>query len=120
MENKMCYICSPYRGHVEDNVAYAKELTRVALDNGYAPVTPHLYLTQVLDESNPEQRKIGMAAGIEILKQCQYILIGSRKWLSEGMLDEIEEAYDAGLIELAITKHGLEKVYKGGQDEKVF
>ena len=116
----MCHVIRPYSYQDGDIGAYAKELTRVALDHGITHVTPHLYLTQVLDESNPEQRKIGMAAGIEILKQCQYILIGSRKGLSEGMLDEIEEAYDAGLIELAITKHGLEKVYKGGQDEKVF
>ena len=53
--NKLCYVCSPYRGNTERNVAYARELTRIALDNGYAPVTPHLYLTQIIDESDAEQ-----------------------------------------------------------------
>lgn len=115
MDNKLCYICSPYRGHIADNVAYAKELTRLALDNGYAPVTPHLYLTQVLDESDPEQRAKGMAAGLELLKQCRYILIGSRYGLSEGMMGEIQLATEIGLLELARTKNcGLEVVYGDG------
>ncbi len=111
MENKLCFICSPYRGNTERNTEYAKELTRLALDNGYAPITPHLYLTQVLDEDDPEQREKGMAAGTEMLKQCGYILIGSRYGLSEGMMTEIKAAYDAGLTELAAVKHRLEIVY---------
>lgn len=111
MKNKLCYICSPYRGDIERNVAYAKELTRIALDNGYAPITPHLYITQVLDEGDPEQRKKGMDAGMELLKQCRYIIIGSRYGLSEGMVEEIKTAIEIRLIELAVTKQGLETVY---------
>lgn len=111
MENKLCYVCSPYRGDTERNIEYAKELTRLALDNGYDPITPHLYLTQVLNEDDPAQREKGMAAGTELLKHCRYILIGSRFGLSEGMLAEINTALDNGLAELAATAHGLEVVY---------
>lgn len=110
-ENRLCYICSPYRGDVERNVEYAKELTRLALDAGYAPITPHLYLTRVLDESDPRQREIGMAAGLSMLKQCRYILIGSRYGISEGMLREIRAAIECGLFELAREKNGLAVVY---------
>lgn len=111
MENKLCYVCSPYRGNTERNIEYAKELTRLALDSGYVPVTPHLYLTQVLDEDEPEQCEKGMAAGTELLKHCRYILIGSRYGLSEGMLAEIDTATENGLAELAATVRGLEVVY---------
>ena len=118
MENKLCYVCSPYRGNTERNIEYAKELTRLALDSGYVPVTPHLYLTQVLDEDEPEQREKGMAAGTELLKHCRYILIGSRYGLSEGMLAESgcqvcprDTATENGLAELAATVRGLEVVY---------
>lgn len=110
-ENKLCYVCSPYRGNTERNIEYAKELTQLVLDNGYAPITPHLYLTQVLDEDDLEQRTLGMAAGTEILMQCRYILIGSRYGLSEGMMAEIKTAYEAGLTELAAVKQRLEIVY---------
>ena len=114
MQNKLCYICSPYRGDIERNTEYAKKLTKIALDCGYAPITPHLYLTQVLSEEDPAQRKKGMAAGAELLKHCRYILIGSRYGLSEGMIEEIQIAIEEGITELAQEKGGLVKVY-GGQ-----
>ena len=101
MQNKLCYICSPYRGDIERNTEYARKLTQIALDCGYTPITPHLYLTQVLNEENPEERKKGMAAGEDILKHCKYIFIGSKYGLSEDML--------------AQEKGGLVEVYGGRQ-----
>lgn len=83
MQSKLCYICSPYRGDIERNTEYARELTRIALDRGYTPITPHLYLTQVINEEKPEERKKGMEAGEDILKHCRYIFIGSRYGLVE-------------------------------------
>ena len=115
MQSKLCYICSPYRGDIERNTEYARKLTRIALDNGYTPITPHLYLTQVLNEEDPEQRKRGMAAGEELLRNCRYIFIGSKYGLSEGMLAEIQIALEAGIIELAQDKGGLVEVYGGQQ-----
>lgn len=55
-----------------------------------------------------------MVAGLELLKQCRYILIGSRYGISEGMLGEIQLATELGLLELARTKQGLEIVYGNG------
>lgn len=115
MGNKLVYICSPYRGEVERNLQYARELTRIALDNDFVPITPHLYLTQAVNDEVPEERKKGMAAGKELLKHCKYILIGSKYGLSAGMLEEIEIAIQCGTIELAPTKAGLIEIYNGGQ-----
>lgn len=117
MENKLVYICSPYRGEVERNLRYARELTRVALENGYVPITPHLYLTQVVNDEVPKEREKGIAAGKELLKHCKYILIGSKYGLSAGMLEEIGLAQKYGTIELAMVKAGLIEVYNGGQQE---
>lgn len=107
----LVYVCSPYRGDTERNITYARELTRAALEYGYTPITPHLYLTQALDDENPEERELGMLAGQELLKRCEYILIGSRYGISEGMQQEIMIAHEARLKVLALTKKGLEKVY---------
>ncbi len=115
-KNRLTYICSPYRGDTERNLQYARELTRIALDAGYTPVTPHLYLTQVTDDTDPQERARGMAAGKELLGACRYILIGSRYGLSAGMLEEIELAIAGNMIELAPTKAGLEIVYGGEED----
>lgn len=111
MKNNLVYVCSPYRGDTEKNIAYVKELTRAVLEAGYTPITPHLYLTQVLSDENPKERALGLKAGQELLKHCEYILIGSRYGISEGMQQEIVIAREVGAKELALTKKGMEKVY---------
>ena len=62
MNNNLLYVCSPYRGEIRRNKEYARELTKAALNSGFAPVTVHLYMTEVLDEEKPEERSRGMAA----------------------------------------------------------
>ena len=83
--SELLYVCSPYRGDTKRNKAYARELTRLALNNNFCPVTVHLYLTEATDDNIPEERQMGMDAGIEILDSCKYILIGGRYGISEGM-----------------------------------
>lgn len=98
--NDLLYVCSPYRGDIKRNKEYARKLTRTALDNGFVPVTVHLYLTEVTDEQNPEERKRGMAAGMAILEKCKYILIGDKYGISEGMKGEMTLAALKGIIML--------------------
>ena len=87
--NDLLYVCSPYRGDTKRNKEYARKLTRAALDNGFIPVTVHLYLTEATDDTNPEERVRGMAAGMKILENCKYILVGDRYGISEGMKAEL-------------------------------
>lgn len=98
--NDLCYICSPFRGDIKRNKEYARELTKAAITNGFAPITVHLYITEVTDDNDPEERKIGMAAGMRILEHCKYILIGNRYGISEGMKAEITKAAIKGIIML--------------------
>ena len=101
---KTVYICSPYRAkdkqELKRNKNYAKKLTRIALDSGFAPVTPHLYITKVTNEDSIEDRRSGMAAGIELLKRCDIVIVGDFFGLSEGMAKEIAAAkiYHKGLV----------------------
>lgn len=98
---KVAYICSPY--HADDpslirrNVVYARELTIKAIYNNYAPITPHLYLTQVLDDAKESERDLGISAGLELLKKCDTIIIGTRYGISSGMQEEIKAAEILGL-----------------------
>ena len=96
MKQKLCYICSPYRGDTERNVKYAQELTRRAVCTSHIPITPHLYITQALDDRNPEERALGMEAGLHLLEPCECIMIGGRYGISEGMRHEIERARRLG------------------------
>ena len=60
------YICSPYRAkdgaELDRNIDYAQQLTRQALEAGLAPITPHLYMTQCMDDKKPEERASCIAA----------------------------------------------------------
>ena len=44
------YICSPFSGDVETNVANARRYSRYAVDKGYIPIAPHLLFPQFLDD----------------------------------------------------------------------
>ena len=94
-----CYICSPYRGNVFKRIRnrrYARYLTKKAIRMGYAPITPHLYIAQVLNDKIPEERKQGLEVGLKLLRPCKYILIGKKYGISGGMKAEIEKAATAG------------------------
>lgn len=96
MEEKLCYVCSPYRGDVARNVKYAQELTGRAVRRGLVPITPHLYITQALDDNDPAERALGMEAGLRLLEPCEYIMIGGLYGISEGMRHEIKVAHRLG------------------------
>lgn len=93
---KIVYICSPYRAknsaQFDRNIDYAQEITRQALEAGLAPITPHLYMTQCLNEDKPQERAQGMAAGLALLESCAFVIAGTRYGISEGMRQEIETA----------------------------
>lgn len=98
--NDLLYVCSPYRGDTKRNKEYARKLTRAAINNGFVQVTVHLYLTEVTDDQNPEERSRGMAAGMKILENCKYILIGNKYGISDGMKAEMTLAALKGKVML--------------------
>ncbi len=98
---KLVYICSPYRAAdeatLQRNIDYARELTRTVLMRGEAAVTPHLYMTQCLNEADEAERQCGLAAGQAIVEKCEIMLVGRRFGISEGMAGEIKRAREKGI-----------------------
>ena len=73
------YICSPFSGDVETNVANARRYSRYAVDKGYIPIAPHLLFPQFLDDDNPEERELGLFFGNALMSKCTEIWVfGSR------------------------------------------
>lgn len=97
----VAYICSPYRAKDKKQRKqydeYAKRLTKMAIDSGIAPITPHMYITRVLDDDNKEDRAAGLAAGISLLYKCDVIIVGDKYGINEGMHGEIQEARWQGI-----------------------
>lgn len=87
----IAYICSPFSGDVEANVANARRYSRFAVDKGYIPIAPHLLFPQFLDDDKPEERKLGLGFGNALMSKCTEVWVfGSR--ISSGMEAEIERA----------------------------
>ena len=119
-ERKLAYICSPYRGsagQIIKNIEYARELTKQALEMGFTPITPHLYLTQVLNDEIPSERKQGLEAGHVILQTCETMIIGTRYGVSEGMAAEIKAGKGKNKILIAEIPHREE--YEGKMNRVV-
>lgn len=98
------YICSPYSGDVKRNKEYARQLTRWAILRGYVPICPHLYLTEVLNNDDEEERETGLQLGLELLTACKVIIIGKDYGISKGMEAEIEQAKRLGLTSIKLSK----------------
>ena len=85
------YICSPYAGDVEKNVAAAQSSSRFAVDKGYIPVAPHMLFPQFLNDSNPKVRQLALFFGNALLsKSSEVWVFGDR--ISSGMEAEIRRA----------------------------
>jgi hypothetical protein len=93
MENKclirpVAFICSPYAGNIEFNLILAKNITKWAIGNGYAPIAVHLFYPKILDDDDEKERQLGIDCGLNILKACDYIIIYDSIKLSDGMRTE--------------------------------
>ena len=85
------YICSPYSGDVDGNVAAARRYSRFAVERGYIPIAPHLLFPQFLNDSDPAERELGLFFGNVLMTKCSEVWVfGS--CISDGMVAEIKRA----------------------------
>lgn len=89
---------SPYAGGVDKNVAYARRCIRDCLQRGESPIASHLLYTQpgVLQDCVPEERRLGIDAGLAWLRACDASVVYTDLGISEGMQEGIQAAMSAG------------------------
>ncbi|WP_313291938.1 DUF7768 domain-containing protein [Faecalispora jeddahensis] len=85
------FICSPFAGDIEKNLNKAREYLKFAVEQGTIPFAPHLLYPQVLDDGDPEQRKLGLYFGMIWLRKCDELWVFGR-YISKGMQAEIDKA----------------------------
>ena len=71
---KKVYVCAPLGGNIEQNLKKVKTYTEYALRCGTAPVVPHFY-AECLDDNNPKDREVGLAAGMSLLWLCDEVWV---------------------------------------------
>lgn len=85
------YICSPYAGDIEENVAVARRYCRHAVDTGYIPIAPHLLFPQFLNDADPNERQLGLFFGNALMSKCSEVWVFGKR-ISAGMQAEINRA----------------------------
>ena len=107
MNNKdspIVYICSPYSGDVEANVKKARAYSRLAVDRGCVPLTPHLFLPAFISEET--ERETALKAGLKLLSVCREIWVCGGT-VSSGMRNEIQHAKALGIPIRAIKEEEI-------------
>lgn len=117
---KKVYIASPYAGlRCDDNIrAYlalkvAKEAYIKAKKAGFVPISPVIELDGKVDEAT--QRDIAINAGLDMLKDCDYIYFSTHPdaKFSKGMQIERQMAKELFIPEITISANGSVDVLLG-------
>lgn len=85
------YICSPYSGEVERNLEMARKYSRFAVDQHCLPITPHIYFTQFMDDSIPDERETALFMNLVLMSKCAELWVFGDV-ISKGMKAEIDRA----------------------------
>ena len=87
---------SPYAGEVEKNIVYARRCMLDSLMRGETPLAFHLLYTQVLDDTKPQERNLGITASQNWYEYCDFVAVYVDRGVSGGMLAGIELARSLG------------------------
>jgi len=90
------YVCSPYAGDIEANVARARAYSRFAVDTGFIPVTVHLLYPQFMCDGDPKERNLALHFGNVLMDKCSQIWVFTGQGISGGMDMEIGHARRKG------------------------
>lgn len=95
---KLVILESPFAGDIEKNQDYARACMSDCLLRGEAPFASHLLYTQkgVLDDNQPEERKIGIEAGLDWGLMASATVVYTDLGVSLGMEKGIKRAREEG------------------------
>ncbi len=94
---------SPYGNddpaEVQANIDYARRCVRDSVLRGEAPIASHLLFTQpgVLDDKVPEERALGIEAGLAWLSAADLMVLYVDRGMSPGMNEAMKVAQRSGL-----------------------
>ena len=93
-DSPVVYICSPYSGDVNRNTEMTRRYSRYAIDQGFIPITPPLWLPGILSEET--ERDLAINIDLRLLELTQELWICGDV-ISKGMEQEIAHARELRL-----------------------
>ena len=92
----LVYIASPFAGDTEYNTSRARGYCRFAVGRGCIPLAPHLHYPQFMDDSDRDERELGLFFAIVLLGKCDELWVFGER-ISNGMSREIAKAKNRGI-----------------------
>lgn len=86
-----------YSGDVQANTEYARACLLDSLRRGEAPIASHLLHTQVLDDMQPDERSLGIEAGLAWYRVATKCVVYTDRGISGGMKMGIDRAEQHGV-----------------------
>lgn len=87
---------SPYGANPPLFTEYARKCLKDSLMRGESPFASHLLYTQVLDDSKPTERELGISAGLEVARAAELTAVYMDHGVSPGMQRGIDHAVKFG------------------------
>ena len=88
----LVYICSPFRGDVENNMRNARKYCAFALSRHALPIATHLLFPQFMGtKETPQTREMALHMALILLTRCNELWYFGDT-VSEGMKKEISRA----------------------------
>ncbi len=106
---KKVLIESPLKAETPELVArnqrYAKALMRWCFHHGWAPFASHLLYAQegILDDNIPEERELGIEAGLVWGREAKETIVGTDLGISSGMQRGIDRAQKEGRAVILVS-----------------
>lgn len=113
---KKVYICSPCRGDYENNIQRAKEFSRAAVERGCIPITPHIYLTQFMDDTIPAERELALGMGRELVLKLRRLLGRLNSYAESNLHEWLHQQYKPGIWSRTVDD-GAQPCEGGAPDE---
>jgi len=90
------FLESPYTGDVAENVKYAHRCIADCIMRDEAPFASHILFTTSLDDSKPEERALGIAAGSAWRAVSERCVVYVDRGISPGMIAGIRASVKLG------------------------
>jgi hypothetical protein len=82
----LVYIASPYSGDIETNGRRAQGYCRFAVTKNRIPIAPHLHYPQFMDDSDKEQRELGLLFALVLLGKCDELWINVKRFVMKSRI----------------------------------
>lgn len=116
--NDFVIIESPYGNSEENeilkNINYARTAVVSCLNKGEIPFASHILYTQkgVLEDSKPEQRRLGVEAGLCFGNLCEKTILFPDLGMTSGMIEGVEKAKKSGRqVEISNENSNFHEIY---------